>query len=165
MISRILICLFLAGLCFPAFAEPEAGKPPPALIVQEVDGNHFDLSQQRGKVVIVHFFATWCPDCREEMPALDAFYRHNSSKRIAVIALSIDKPHELEKVKAIMQPFAYKAAMVGDARVNDFGIPDALPVTYIIDEKGVVRKKMIPEAKPLAEQDFEGAVFPLLEER
>lgn len=162
MIFRILLLVLLWCICSSAqAAELQIGKSSPALIVQETDGGSFDLNQQRGKIVLVHFWATWCPDCREEMLVLDAFYRHHGDK-VEVMALSIDPPRALGKVKEIMQPFAYKAAMIGNVRVNDFGTPDVLPVTYVIDAEGILREVVIPAVRPLTEQDFDAAVLPLL---
>jgi cytochrome c biogenesis protein CcmG, thiol:disulfide interchange protein DsbE len=57
-----------------ACAASDVGQAAPALVVPELNGQLFDLRALRGKVVIVNFWATWCPPCREEMPALDSFY-------------------------------------------------------------------------------------------
>ncbi len=62
------------------FGAVDVGQPAPALVAQELSGQTFDLAAQRGKVVVINFWATWCPPCRKEMPALDAFYRKYHSQ-------------------------------------------------------------------------------------
>src|SRR5271167_1380453 len=96
-----------------AFAVAEVGQPAPALVVQELDGQTFDLSAMRGKVVVINFWATWCQPCRQEMPALDAFYRQYHGQSLVMIGLSADRPHERSDVSKVMQSFSYPAAMLG----------------------------------------------------
>ena len=106
-----------------AFASATVGNSAPALDVPELDGQTFDLSAQRGKVVIVNFWATWCPPCREEMPALDAFYRRYHGQGLEMIGVSTDRPHDRSDVTKVMQSYSYPAAMLDDAKINDFGTP------------------------------------------
>jgi cytochrome c biogenesis protein CcmG/thiol:disulfide interchange protein DsbE len=145
-----------------AFAVAEVGQPAPALVVKELNGQTFDLSALRGKVVVVNFWATWCQPCRAEMPALDAFYRHYHGQGLEMIGLSADRPHERSDVSKVMQSFSYPAAMLDDVNVDDFGDPSSLPVTFVIDGNGVVRAKLTPDETQVTEQSLSAAILPLL---
>jgi len=146
-----------------ALGATDVGQPAPAFTAAELDGRGFDLGALRGKVVVVNFWATWCPPCREEMPALDAFYRQYHEQGLDMIGISADRPRDRDDVVKMMRAFAYPAAMLRDARINGFGAPEALPVTYVIDRTGVVRAKFVPKSDTgLSEQDLADAVLPLL---
>jgi len=146
-------------------AVTNVGQPAPALVVQELSGQTFDLAAQRGKVVVINFWATWCPPCRHEMPALDTFYRKYHSQGLEVIGVSIDRPRDASEVRNVMQSFRYPAAIADDAKVNDFGTPYALPVTFVIDSHGVLRDNLTPEEAPLTEQSLARLVLPLLDRK
>ena len=148
-----------------AFASAMVGKAAPALEVPELDGQAFDLSAQHGEVVIVNFWATWCPPCREEMPALDTFYRRYHGQGLEMIGLSTDRPHDRSDVTKVMQSYGYPAALLDDAKVNDFGSPDVLPVTFVVDRSGVIRAKLTPDQTPVTEKSLSDAVLPLLAEK
>jgi len=158
----IVATLALVGLGRFALAAAEVGQAAPALVVQELDGQTFDLSALRGKVVIVHFWATWCPPCRKEMPALDAFYRRHHGEGVEMIGLSADRPHDRAEVRKVMRSYRFPAAMLDDAEVDGFGKPNALPVTLVIDGNGVVRASLTPEETPLTEKALADVVVPLL---
>ena len=81
----------------PAQAAPSMDQPAPALVVTQLDGQTFDLSKLRGKVVLVNYWATWCAPCRKEMPTLDTFYRRYHEQGLEMIGISIDLPRELAK--------------------------------------------------------------------
>jgi len=145
-----------------AFASATVGNTAPALDVPELDGKAFDLSALHGKVVIVNFWATWCPPCREEMPALDAFYRRYHSQGLEMIGVSADRPHDRSNVIKVMQSYTYPAAMLDDASVNDFGTPSSLPMTVVVDSNGVVRATLTPDQFKVTEKSLADAVLPLL---
>jgi cytochrome c biogenesis protein CcmG/thiol:disulfide interchange protein DsbE len=148
-----------------AFGAMEVGQPAPSLVVRELDGQMFDLSAVRGKVVILSFWATWCPPCRKEMPVLDALYRRYHGQGLEMIGLSADRPRDRSDVQKVMQSFSYPAAMLDDAKVNDFGTPSALPKTIVIDGHGIVRAEMTPDQTAVTEKSLSAAVLPLLPNR
>jgi thiol-disulfide isomerase/thioredoxin len=138
------------------------GQAAPALVVEELNGHTFDLAAERGKVTIVNFWATWCPPCRKEMPALDAFYKRYRAQGLEMIGLSADRPHDRSEVAKVMQSFSYPGAMLRDAKSDGFDEPSALPVTYVVDKNGILRAKLVPDDRPLTEQTLAAVVMPLL---
>jgi cytochrome c biogenesis protein CcmG, thiol:disulfide interchange protein DsbE len=86
-------------------ADPELliGEPAPALTIEELNGETFDRAAQRSKVTLVDFWAAWCPPCREEMQALDAFYRRHHAQGFEMFGLSPDPPHDRSEVAKLMQ--------------------------------------------------------------
>jgi thiol-disulfide isomerase/thioredoxin len=152
----------LASVADLASAAPASGEHAPALIAPELDGTRFDLAQLRGKVVIVNFWATWCEPCREEMPALDAFYTKYRDRGLALIGISVDRSRDRADVVKAMQVLHYPAAILSQAENDGFGKPTALPVTYIIDGGGVVRAVLTPDKYPITEQSLATVVRPLL---
>jgi cytochrome c biogenesis protein CcmG, thiol:disulfide interchange protein DsbE len=155
--------LVLANASTPVCAS--IGQAAPALGVQELSGQDFDLARLRGKVVVVNFWATWCPPCRREMPALNAFYHKYHSDGVDMIGLSVDRPRDRPDVIKVMKSLRYPAAMLDDASANGFGEPSELPATYVIDTHGVVRVELTPDEKTVTEQSLAAVVLPLLRER
>lgn len=152
----------LAALAGPAVAAPAVGEPAPALIATEIDSTGFDLAAFHGKVVIVNFWATWCPPCREEMPAIDAFYARFHAQGVEVVGISVDRSRDRDDVIKVAQTVHYPVAILADAKTNDFGKPAVLPVTYVVDAAGIVRAVMTPDKVPVTEDALERAVTPLL---
>jgi cytochrome c biogenesis protein CcmG, thiol:disulfide interchange protein DsbE len=157
-----IFALALVGSVTSAFGEAEIGQAAPALIVPELDGPTFDLSALRGKVVVVNFWATWCPPCRKEMPTLNAFYQRYHSSGLEMIGISADRPHDQKDVETTKQSLAYPIAMLNDAKDNGFGDPSSIPITYIIDGTGVVRARLLPGEDGVSESELSAAVLPLL---
>jgi peroxiredoxin len=146
----------------PAWALPAPGETAPPLRVTQLDGSPWDLARARGKVAIVNFWATWCSTCREEMPALDAFYAQFHARDVELIGLSIDRPRDRPAVIRQASSIHYPCALLAEAARNGFGRPTVVPMTFIIARDGKIRAVLPPE-KALTTADLAAAVEPLLQ--
>lgn len=153
----LVFCGIAALLAAPAVAEPA-----PALTVPTLAGPAFDLSAQRGHVVVVNFWATWCVPCRAEMPMLDTFYKKHQAEGLVLLGLSVDTPSALSTVKKVAATVSYPIAVARDAQTNSFPAANALPITYVIDAKGVVKATLMPDEKGISERQLADLVEPLL---
>ena len=145
-----------------ALASPEVGQGPFALRVAGPDGQVFDLAQERGHVVLVNVWATWCVPCREEMPVLDRFYRQHRDRGLRLLGLSADRPRDRAGVQRAQADLAYPLAMAADASANELGKPRVVPVTYVFDATGVLRLILRPDETPLTLESLADRVLPLL---
>ena len=153
----LLATLWLA----PALAL-DTGDTAPEVKAMALDGHAFDLDALRGKVVVLNLWATWCAPCRTEMPALDAFYAKYRGRGLVVFGLSENDAADAAEVQKVMQAFSYPAALAAGASVDGIRMPRVLPITYVIDVKGVIRAKLWPGGTPVTEENLEKAVLPLL---
>jgi cytochrome c biogenesis protein CcmG/thiol:disulfide interchange protein DsbE len=147
-------------------APPAVGQAAPPLEVPQLDGHDFNLAKLRGKVVLLNVWATWCSPCRSEMPTLNAFYRRYHSSGLVLLGLSIDEAPDTAQVRQVMRQFSYPGALASAARVDGFGEPIAVPITYVIDARGVIRAQLQAEGPSgVSQQALEEAVLPLLPAR
>lgn len=157
----VFAALALAGGPLAA-AAPVIGRPAPALVATLLDGRHFDLAQERGKVTIVNFWATWCGPCRAEMPALDAFHRAFKSRGLVLVGISVDRSADSDRVKSVLARFGYPGAMLDQVSANGFGVPAVIPLTYVIGRDGVLRAILRPDVTPVTAESLARTVLPLL---
>jgi cytochrome c biogenesis protein CcmG/thiol:disulfide interchange protein DsbE len=156
--AMLMGCLSSALAISVAPAAPAIDEAAPPLIATALDGQTFDLSKLRGKVVLVNFWATWCAPCRKEMPTLDAFYRRYRGQGFELIGISIDFARDSAKMRKAGGAVTYPTAMASDLSVNGFGAPEGVPVTYVIDADGVVRDRFIAAPNKL----LHDVVIPML---
>lgn len=122
-------------------------KPAPDFSLVDRGGKTWTLSELKGQVVFVNFWATWCPPCREEMPAMQRLYSMMPKDKFKMLAiLNKDNPEVADKFAAqlgITMPIL-------DDQANNVGLKyglTGLPETFIIDKQGVLRKKFIGPAQ------------------
>ncbi len=162
---RAVVAALLAGGLWqmvPAWAAPTA---QPELSLKTLAGDRFDLAGQRGHVVLVHFWATWCAPCREEMPVLNDFYRGYRARGLEVIGVSVDRGRDVAQVRDVMRAFSFPSGMLRDAARNDFGSQNELPVTFVVDAEGRVRGELRPATAPLTRENLARVIEPLLPAR
>jgi len=148
----------------PARAIAE-GKPAPPFAATLFDGHTFTLAAQRGNVVVLNFWATWCAPCRAEMPAIDAFYRAHRNDGLVVVAVSMDRPADEAKARNVMQDYAFAAAFARNASFKDYGRVWRLPLTFVIDRDGVLRRDDWYEDPGINAAKLDAVVLPLLQRR
>jgi cytochrome c biogenesis protein CcmG/thiol:disulfide interchange protein DsbE len=135
------VLLGLSG-CYSGSRPPRIGSTAPEFTVQDSDRT-VALNQFRGQVVVLNFWATWCPPCVEEMPSLVEMQRRMKAKGVTVVAVSIDvdrnaysqfiKDHGVNLL-TVRDPGQKTPALYGS---------HGWPETYIIDRNGVMRRKFI----------------------
>ncbi|MCL5283663.1 MAG: TlpA family protein disulfide reductase [Armatimonadetes bacterium] len=142
--NKILVpMLLLSVLPLAASAQIPTGTKAPALWVTTLKGKVIKLSQLKGKVVLVDFWATWCPPCRMEIPHLQSLYKQNAKKGLIVLGVSVGDQN-INAVKNFVQsnhltyPVAYAPQEVA-MRIGERFDFNAMPTTYIIDKKGIIR--------------------------
>ncbi|MBN1805148.1 MAG: redoxin domain-containing protein [Sedimentisphaerales bacterium] len=120
------------------------GKPAPAFTLQELDGKKVSLSDFKGKVVILNFWATWCPPCIKEIPDFIKLYDKYKDHGFTMIGMSVD--HQgISIVKAFKQRFNINyPILMADINVSDaYGNIDNIPTTFVIDSDGIVKREYI----------------------
>jgi len=138
----------------PAPAMPVAargivkvGEEAPNFQLRDLEGNLVSLSQLRGKVVLVNFWATWCGPCRIEMPAMERLYRSYSRKDFEILAVSTD-PQGAAVTRPFQQEMGFTFPILHDAeyRIGLMYGARSLPMTFMVDRQGIVRQK-VPGAR------------------
>lgn len=136
-----LLTLLLAG-CYSSSRPPLIGNAAPQFTVQDSD-RKVTLSDFRGKVVVLNFWATWCPPCVEEMPSLIQMQQRMKNRGVVVLAVSVDA--DQSSYRKFLKDNSVNLLTVRDAdqKSNDLYGTFKFPETYIIDRNGIVRRKFI----------------------
>jgi len=144
------VFLLLSFLAMAACSREEApqpateGKPAPDFTLPDLAGQKTRLSDLKGKVVLVNFWATWCPPCREEIPSMAVLNRLMAGKPFRMLAISIDQGG-----KGAVEAFFRESGTTLPALLDADGTTGRLygttgvPETFVIDRKGVIIKKVV----------------------
>lgn len=121
------------------------GKLAPDFTLHSLDGQEVRLSELRGRVVILDYWATWCPSCRSAMPGLELLYRQLKGEGLLV--LGIDDENS-EEQRAFLEEFGYSFSSLVDpaSKVKNLYNARGIPTTIIIDKEGKIRSYEVGEA-------------------
>lgn len=122
----------------------------PIYTVTTRDGTPLTADRLRGTVVMVNVWATWCPPCRAEMPALQQLAEQYADRGLVVLGLSVDRG-AASAVDAFLtaRGITYPVAIVGDDVIAAFGGVQGYPTSFLVDRAGVVRHTVIGPVGPL----------------
>ena len=122
-------------------------RPAPEVRFNALSGEPFVTSELRGKVVVVNFWATWCPDCIKEMPKLVDTHRKFAGRDYETIAVAVrqDKPEDVVRFNATHAlPFRIALDRSGEV-AREFGNVRITPTTLVIDKKGKILQRYVGE--------------------
>lgn len=120
------------------------GDRAPEFTLSSLDGKQVSLSDFRGKIVMLHFWATWCPPCVEEIPTIDKLYNGLVGKDFQILAVSVDEGGA-ERVSSFLQRNRLALPVLldpGHSIASLYGT-FKFPETYVIDRNGIVKYKVI----------------------
>jgi len=120
------------------------GSMAPDFTLENVQGEKVSLSQLRGKVVIVNFWATWCPPCRSEMPSMEVLQRTFKDDGLVLLAINIEKEGRPVVEKFLKEsPYSFQILLDDNASVQNRYNVFQFPESFIVDRNGIVVKKVI----------------------
>jgi len=160
-IARIAIFTVVAvSTTATLFGQSKSSEAAPGWELQGADGKMIHSSDFKGKVVILDFWATWCPPCKAEIPSFIALQNEYGKKGLAVVGISVD-----EGGAAVVKQFVrqsgmnYPVVLADDKTIRAFGGIEAIPTTFIIDREGRIVTKHLGFTE---KDEFEKELKPLL---
>jgi len=137
-----LICLLILAGCYSSSRPPRIGTAAPDFTVKDED-RQVTLSHLRGQIVVLNFWATWCPPCVEETPSLLEMQRSMKDKGVVVLAVSVDVDdaayHRFLKEHHVDLLTVRDSEQKSNSLYGTFRFPES----YVIDRHGVLRRKFI----------------------
>lgn len=147
-ILGIFIVLFIVGIMLKGRQHAQKvianGDRAPEFTLPAQDNRLVSLSNFKGRVVMVHFWATWCPPCVEELPTLDKLYRALQGEDFEMLAISVNE-EGADAVVPFMRKNRLNVPVLFDPEKSIAGLYGTFkfPETYIVDRQGIVRYKVI----------------------
>lgn len=154
----LIACFFLLtgmGANSPAGTDEKPVSPSeidkldstkaPDFTLKNGKGENISLSSFRGKVVLLNFWATWCPSCIAEMPSFNELYHEKKSEGLEVIAVSTDRSPDVAMKYVAKKGFDYTIVVDQDRQVARLFKVFSLPTTFLIDKKGIITEKFYGE--------------------
>jgi peroxiredoxin len=151
--------ILIVGLLFLASAF---GQSSPELSLKDATGKTYNLSDYRGKIVVLNFWATWCVPCKEEMPLFTEAHKRYSQRGLVILAASLDDDRTRKYVAKFVHAFKMEFPVLVDATtttMQQMGLGDSVPSTVFIDEKGNLAGKIVGQAD---KKDLQGRIEKLL---
>ena len=127
-----------------AFNLGSGDEPAPAFALRSLDGDVVSLDDYRGQVVLVNFWASWCPPCRVEMPGFERVYRQRRDEGFVILGIATDTHAEGAIREFIAEhDITYPILLADRAVIQEYGGIRALPESFLVDRDGRIRHRVI----------------------
>ena len=140
----VLLSIFSIAILFACGKTSEKKNPNPGFDfnLPDLNGKIISLKDFSGKVLIVNFWATWCPPCEEEIPKLNQLHKRYKNEGLVVIGIALDKD-SLNLVEPFVREkiIGYPILMGNEQVLRDMEDFSGVPTTLIVDQKGNIKKK------------------------
>ena len=123
--------------------EPVEKTLAPDFLLKDLDGTTIRLHDLRGKVVLLNFWATWCPTCRFEMPSMEALHKEFSSQGLAVLAVALRESAEDVQSFYKEHNISFPALLDHNGKASELYETWSLPTTFLINKRGYIVGKVI----------------------
>jgi peroxiredoxin len=145
MYAVLLLAFFAAAGCSKEVEKPAVeGNYAPDFTLKDLNGQEVQLSSLKGKVVLVNFWATWCPPCREEIPSMMKLNQAMQGKPFQMLAISIDEGGKEDVERYFKkQGVSLPALLDSDGKVAKRYGTTGVPETFVLNTKGLIVKKVI----------------------
>ncbi len=153
----------LALLAAVAAVGADATGPAPLFTLNEIGGQSTSLSQYKGQVVMLNFWATWCGPCQQEMPLLDQMYKKYKPAGFTLIGVNVDKDALPVKQLLDRKPVSFPVLLDPASQVSKAYHVDEMPSSVLIDRKGNVRF-LHRGYKPGDENEYQDRIRQLIRE-
>ncbi len=140
--------------------SPQAGFAAPGFALQTQDGQTVSLADLRGQVVLLNFWATWCPPCRAEMPAIQQVYDEHKDQGFTVLAVDVLEQDGQVDAFVAERGLTFPVLIDRDGSVSTSYQVKAMPSTFFIDREGVIQEVTL--GGPMSEAFIESQVTALL---
>lgn len=151
-ITTVLLLFSITGCATEGGSSGSAavGTPAPLYHAVSLDGDSVSLEEQRGKVVLLNVWATWCHPCRTEIPELRVVHSKYKDRGFELIGVSVDADGDDEPLRAFMREFemTYPIWRDPDERVSAQFLVIGVPATFLIDREGIIRWKRTGPIQP-----------------
>jgi peroxiredoxin len=162
IISLLIIVAFGAGAPGAAIVQQTGERrPAPAFELKDLDGKTARLSDYRGKVLLINFWATWCPPCRAEMPDLVRLQEQYGARGLQIVGVT-HPPQSVSTVRIVTRRLKVNYPVLLGSRelAEGYGVDEVLPVTIIVDREGNIRDRILGI---LEREEFDQKILPLLQ--